>query len=252
MAFHPMMQRKLAEIEKELESITSTFARTPDDHPNIPLVLACLGRSHHKRFELLGQLDDIQKSGFPDLLNTLGSAHNQHFQHLGELDDLENAIGYQSRGALITPDGHPSSSTMLANLGGSLNYRFQQLGDLKDLENAIEYNSRGSHSYRFQQLGKLDDLEKATAYHSRALDLTPDDHPHLPPMLANLGTSHSHRHVKSPCLPRVAYKNRFKRLGELEDLEKAIENETCALALTPEGHLDLSSRLANLGTSFSS
>ncbi|EUC62778.1 aromatic di-alanine and TPR containing protein, putative, partial [Rhizoctonia solani AG-3 Rhs1AP] len=53
-------------------------------------------------------------------------------------------------------------------------------------------------------------------------------------MLANLGVSHC---------------NQFERLGELGDLEKAIEHQSRALALAPNSHSRLPAILANLGVS---
>ncbi|KAG8718295.1 hypothetical protein FRC11_003598, partial [Ceratobasidium sp. 423] len=47
----------------------------------------------------------------------------------------------------------------------------------------------------------------------------------------------------------VSHRNRFERLGELGDLEKAIEYQSRALALTPDGHPHLSMQLMNLGAS---
>ncbi|KAG8703763.1 hypothetical protein FRC11_010453, partial [Ceratobasidium sp. 423] len=70
---------------------------------------------------------------------------------------------------------------------------------------------------------------------SRALTLIPDGYPYLPSLLVNLGASWS---------------DRFERLGELVDLEKAIEYESRAVALTPGDHLELPARLMNLGTSY--
>ncbi|CAE6478803.1 unnamed protein product [Rhizoctonia solani] len=48
----------------------------------------------------------------------------------------------------------------------------------------------------------------------------------------------------------VSYRDRFQRLGELEDLEKSIEHETRALALTPDGHPYMPDRVSNLGVSY--
>ncbi|CUA67095.1 Coiled-coil domain-containing protein 136 [Mus musculus] [Rhizoctonia solani] len=48
----------------------------------------------------------------------------------------------------------------------------------------------------------------------------------------------------------VSYKDRYRRLGDLVDLEKAIECKSRALALTPDGHPDMPSRHASLGVSY--
>ncbi|KDN47233.1 hypothetical protein RSAG8_03712, partial [Rhizoctonia solani AG-8 WAC10335] len=48
----------------------------------------------------------------------------------------------------------------------------------------------------------------------------------------------------------VSYNDRFRHLGELADLEKAIECDSRALASTPDGHPDMSDRHASLGVSY--
>ena len=67
-----------------------------------------------------------------------------------------------------------------------------------------------------------------------AVDLTPHGHPDKPSRLNNLGNS---------------LKARFKRLGELSDLEDAISRHRDAVDLTPHGHPDKPARLNNLGSS---
>ncbi|KAJ1305008.1 hypothetical protein OPQ81_000051 [Rhizoctonia solani] len=47
-----------------------------------------------------------------------------------------------------------------------------------------------------------------------------------------------------------SYRDRFSRFGKLEDLERAIECHSRALALTPNGHPDLSRQLGNLAISY--
>ncbi|EUC58787.1 aromatic di-alanine and TPR containing protein, partial [Rhizoctonia solani AG-3 Rhs1AP] len=49
----------------------------------------------------------------------------------------------------------------------------------------------------------------------------------------------------------VSYNERYRRLGELADLSKAIECHTCALASTSDGHPDMADRHASLGVSYS-
>ncbi|KAG8710863.1 hypothetical protein FRC11_004036, partial [Ceratobasidium sp. 423] len=57
---------------------------------------------------------------------------------------------------------------------------------------------------------------------------------------------------KEPGAPLgVSHGRRFKRLGELDDIEKAIKFHTFALASTPAGHQDLPLQLTSLGVSYS-
>ncbi|KDN33812.1 hypothetical protein RSAG8_13099, partial [Rhizoctonia solani AG-8 WAC10335] len=250
------MQHELAEADKEIESVSRVLSRTPDDDPNLPLLLACLGRAHHKRYDLLEEPDDIHKMieyttivltltpdedpGMPGLLHALGAAHGQRFQRLGDMEDMDKAIDFGSLALELTPDGHPDLPRQLVNLAASYKVRFQRLNERDDIDKAIQYESRAlaltpNGSPAKWHLGELNDLEKAIQYKSQALELTPDSHPHLPQMLANLASSHSER---------------FGRLGELNDLEKATQYQSRALDLTPDGHPHLSSQLANLGGSY--
>ncbi|CAE6448988.1 unnamed protein product [Rhizoctonia solani] len=70
---------------------------------------------------------------------------------------------------------------------------------------------------------------------THALALTPTGHPDMSERHASLGAS---------------YSDRYRRLGELVDLEKAIEYKARALELTPDGHPDMSRRHASLGVSY--
>ncbi|CAE6477967.1 unnamed protein product [Rhizoctonia solani] len=63
----------------------------------------------------------------------------------------------------------------------------------------------------------------------------PDEHPDLRSQLINLGYDHL---------------GRFRRLGELPDIEKAVENISSVVTLIPDDHPDLPSQLMNLGVSY--
>ncbi|CAE6488587.1 unnamed protein product [Rhizoctonia solani] len=138
-----------------------------------------------------------------------------------------------------------------------------------------------SHFDQFQDLGRPDNIEKAIECFSRALELTPDGHPRLSDLHANLGASYGsryrrfgeisdlHKTIESasralaiapsghPDLPNrhgnlgTTYTDRYRRLGEIADLEKSIEHRSRALTLTPEGHPDLPRRHAGLSVSYS-
>ncbi|CAE6494962.1 unnamed protein product [Rhizoctonia solani] len=217
------MQTKLERIERDIKAIRRTLAATSDDNPNMPLLLACFGKAHDKRFDILHQLEDnyqaienwaIALTLIPDnhplvpsLVESLGTAYGQRFQRLGNINDINRAIEHGCIGVTLIPDGHQDLPRQLGNLGAY-------------------------HKERFKHQGKLEDLEQAMEYDLRAIGLTPNGHPQLPSALVGLGGSHSYR---------------FQRLGELADLEKAIQYQSCALDLTPDSHPHLSSTLANLG-----
>ncbi|KEP51080.1 aromatic di-alanine and TPR containing protein [Rhizoctonia solani 123E] len=259
---------KLAEINANIASLTRVLSQTPDNHPSMRLLLACLANAHDTRFELLDELDDLEKAieyrsitlaltpdndpGLSELLFSLGAVHGQRFRCLGDPYDIEKAIEYGRLSVDSATDGDSVLALRLANLGTQHMIQFQNMGKLTNLEDAIQYLSRAlalnpdgnlilqgilinlgaSHIARFEQQGELKDVEDAINYMTRALPLIPYGRPQLPGLLQNLG---------------IAHMDRFERLGELNDLENAVLYDSYALALTPDGHRDLPSRLLNLG-----
>ncbi|KAF5340523.1 hypothetical protein D9758_015816 [Tetrapyrgos nigripes] len=71
----------------------------------------------------------------------------------------------------------------------------------------------------------------------QAVDITPDGHASKASRLNNLG---------------IAFQSRFERLGELGDIENAIQFQQQAVDITPDGHASKASRLNNLGIAFQS
>ncbi|KAF8747632.1 TPR-like protein [Rhizoctonia solani] len=265
------IQTEVDEIDKDIELLSRVLSIKPDGHADRALLLIRLGNSYDKRFDVLGQLNDLHKTieyrnvartlisndstDLPELLIDLTISLCQRFERIGKTEDLDQAVIYGSTAITLTPENHPSLTNRLINLGAAHSCRFERLGNQEDLEKAIECESRAvaltpndhpqlpgrianlsiSYSHRFRRLGELSDLEQAIQYGTRAVASTSDDHPSLPTRLANLGASHSYR---------------FQRVGELSSLEKAIKLGSRSVVLTPHGHPDMSRRLANLGTSY--
>ncbi|KAJ7928232.1 CHAT domain-containing protein [Mycena leptocephala] len=229
-----------------------------------------LGGSLFRRFERLGDLDDLNKSvkiredavhltpdGHPDkptMLNNLGNSLVRRFERLSDLDSLNKAIKIREDALHLAPDGHLYRASMLNNLGTCLLMRFEKLGNLDDLNKSVSMKEEAVHLTpdghpdkpsrlnnlgnslvcRFERLGDLDNLNKSVKLREDAVHLTPDGHPDKPSMLNNLGNS-------LVC--------RFGRIGDLEDLNRCVWVMQEAVRLTPEGHPDKPSRLNNLGNS---
>ncbi|KAF5343629.1 hypothetical protein D9758_015445 [Tetrapyrgos nigripes] len=256
---------------------------TPDGHADKAAMLNNLGSAFESRFERLGELGDIENAirfkrqavdltpdGHADKaarLNNLGSAFESRFERLGELGDIENAIHFMHQGVDLTPDGHADKAAMLNNLGIAFSCRFERLGELGDIENTIRFkrqavdltpdghadkaawlnNLGNAFSHRFERLGELGDIENAIRFMHQAVDLTPDDHADKAAMLNNLGNAFETRLTNLG----NAFSCRFKRLGELGDIENAIHFKRQAVDLTPDGHADKAYKLNNLGSAFS-
>ncbi|KAJ7661702.1 CHAT domain-containing protein [Mycena rosella] len=88
---------------------------------------------------------------------------------------------------------------------------------------------------RFQRMGDLKDLEAAQNHFQQAIELTPDGHPTLVFLIAELG---------------IIHRNRYQRLGVVEDLEAAHDKFQTAVKLAPEGHPGLAGLMQDLGTCF--
>ncbi|KAJ7921718.1 CHAT domain-containing protein [Mycena leptocephala] len=248
----------------------AAVALTADGHPDKPSRLNNLGNSLLRRFERLGDLDDLNQSVFrfqaavaltpdshptkPSWLNNLGSSLLSRFERLGDLEDLNQSVLRSEAAVALTPDGHPDKPSQLNSLGNSLLRRSEHLDDLTDLNQSVLrfeaafaltpdghpekpfwLNNLGiSLLSRFHRLGDLDDLNKSVLRFEAAVALTPDSHPDKLSRLNNLGTS---------------LLRRFERLGDLNDLNQSVFRSEAVVALTPDGHPNKPIWLYNLGNS---
>ncbi|KAJ1302915.1 hypothetical protein OPQ81_003213 [Rhizoctonia solani] len=250
-----ILQSKLVPIEEEIASIQLALSLTSYDDPNLALLHANLGGALEKRFDLLGELNDINRAIesmsiilaiAPDdhpasmlpVLKTLGMCHSKKFQRLGcapsALADLEKAMEYHSLALTLTPDGHRYLQGLLANLGG-IEYQSRALALTQDgnpeLRNLLS-SLAVAHGIRFGRLSELHDLNKAIEYQTRLLAIPSDDYPDLATQLHDLWKCHTWR---------------FERLGEPNDIDKVIEYRSRLLAMTPDADPDLFIRIGDLG-----
>ncbi|CUS09062.1 unnamed protein product, partial [Tuber aestivum] len=191
-----------------------------------------------------------------DRHNHLGNRLFKRFERIGDLEDLRKAIKHSEEAQAATPQDHPDQADRHNSLGVMLFSRFERMGDLGDLQKAIkcaeeavaatphEHPSRaGRHenlgnmlSRRFDRIGDLGDLQKAINHNEAALAATPQDHPGRATALHNnLGTMLS---------------TRFERIGGVGDLQNAIKHMEEALAATPQDHPDRAGMCTILGSLF--
>ncbi|QRW18678.1 CHAT domain protein [Rhizoctonia solani] len=262
------------DLKKSIECSVRALDLTPDDDPGLPVQLGNLAVSYIGRYH---QEDP------PDRHAALGSLYTERYRQRKEFDDLEKSIKHCSRALALTPEGHPKLSDRHADLAAAYNEKFRRTRELEHLEKSIEHGSRAlaltldghpklsdwhgnlgvlyNDSYRYT--GRLDELEKSIEHCDHALALTTDGDPNLSDWHSTLGKVdrtfflrtrahsqwHPHLHYRHFELG-VSYVDRYRRVGEVLDLEKAVEHCSCALALTPEGHPDLPGRHSYLGTSY--
>ncbi|CAE6461560.1 unnamed protein product [Rhizoctonia solani] len=263
---------ELGGLSKSIQNMEIQVIITPDDDPGFLHLLDELVVSLQQRFERVGDANDAEYAihygdmaisltpdGHPDMsrrLISMALSLTNQFECLGGLNDLDEAIECEYRALSLTPNGHPDLPALLSHLGVSHSYRFERLGELGDLEKSIEHKSHAveitpdghhklssrlvslgvSHARRFLYLGELCSLEDAIKCGTRGvrIALNNRDNPQLSILLNKLGTFYSYR---------------FERLRELDDLEKAMEFQSRAVALCPKGHPDLADQLNNLATS---
>ncbi|KAF5338698.1 hypothetical protein D9611_013317 [Ephemerocybe angulata] len=196
---------------------------TPNDHPNLPLVLNNLGHSLLVRFEGAGDLSDVSEAitalrkvisltpddhpSLPIILGNLGSAHVFRFDRMKNPKDITEAISAHQKAVELTPHGHSTLSELLSTLGCSFTRLCESTGD----------RSAGAKAISTQQ---------------RAVELTPEGDRVLPAILNNLA---------------IAFKHRFDHAGDPSDLNEAIRCLERSIKLLPDSHADLPCHTRNLG-----
>ncbi|KAJ6549662.1 CHAT domain-containing protein [Mycena sp. CBHHK59/15] len=204
----------------------------------------------------------LTPEGHPDragCLQSLAVSFTDRYQRLGDLTDLEAALQNDQEALALTPEGHPDRAQRLQSLAVSFTDRYQRLGDLTDLEAACRT--------QISEIGRFDRSRGCPAEHQQALALTPEGHPDRAGPISEIGRfdrsrgcpaeqqealaltpeGHPDRAGRLQSLA-VSFTDRYRRLGDLTDLEAALQNKQEALALTPEGHPDRAGRLQSLAT----
>ncbi|KAJ1301891.1 hypothetical protein OPQ81_000731 [Rhizoctonia solani] len=182
-------------------------------------------------------------TGDPSGINYL-----ERFRRSGDPNDLDKAIEYMKQAIIPKPD----DPYLLGPLGGSYYIRFKRQKSLSDLDRAIEHFTRAlshppevesdvyellttlsvCHHQRFHLLGEGRDLDKDIQYKGRAVLMGSYISPFV---LIGLGR---------------AYRVRFQRLGDLDDLEQSIDYCIRAGSGMANNDLDLASCLDSLGDSY--
>lgn len=137
------------------------------------------------------------------------------------MDNLEQAIRLAQEAAAVIPSNHPSRSSVLYSLGTVFRNRFLRRGALNDLEEAIKQ------------------YKEAIKQHKKQVGLNTDQITVSPPKYIDEATL---LHASSHLLLL-----RYQRLGELDNLEQAVEQSQAALVLTPLDSPDRDIRLQHLG-----
>ncbi|KAF8597399.1 hypothetical protein BDV93DRAFT_596704 [Ceratobasidium sp. AG-I] len=258
-------------IERIITLGLQRLSTSLDADPARPLILQSLGVGYMHRFNLMGEMHDIDKSiGYkcdslwitpkgdvkvPERLSNLACANRARFERLGDFRNLEVAINCMLLAVSLTPTGRPDKPSWLDGLGDIHQIRFERLGGLPDIQSAITYKLQAvalvpqgspekphllgnlgvSYLRRFQYLGELEDIDDAIANLTRADLLAHDGHPRKSKFLSYLSLSH---HLRFWCLE------------EKQDIAKGDYFSTRAIALAPPAHASMREQLHNLGLSY--
>lgn len=202
------------------------------------------------RLDLANRLTPLSHAEKPMQLVALGMSLRTRFERLGQLEDLELALALHRLAVYLTPEGALNRPVSLTECGNTLRTRYQRLGAFDNLEQSVILHEKAIeltpevdsdmaaqiaslatfYGGRFWRFRDEDDLWLAHYYRAEA-EHKPARHPDRSYRLANLA---------------VSLGERYRRHGELEDLERTISIEELALELTPEGHYHKPARLENL------
>ncbi|KAJ7725145.1 CHAT domain-containing protein [Mycena maculata] len=274
----------LKDLEAALKGHQESVDLTPADHPDRARRLQSLTRSLTDRYRRFGALKDLEAAlqwdqeavdltpeDHPERggrLHNLAVSLTDQYQRLGDPKVLEAALQRHQEAVHLTPEDHPNRAIRLQGRAESLTDQYRRLGDLEDLEAAaqkfeevvgltpVDHPDRPGRvqslamclTDRYHRLGNLEDLEAALQgdqeavyltpadHPDRVVDLTPGDHPNRAKRLQNLA---------------VSFKDRYQTLGDLKDLEAALQRNQEAVDLTPVDHPDLAGQVQDLAVSFS-
>jgi tetratricopeptide (TPR) repeat protein len=239
--------------------------------PSLAWLLHNLVISLIERFERFGNVASVERAvsalevavqvtldddpAKPVHLGDLGNLYSIRFIRFGDGADIDRAISSHRDAVRRIPDDHVEEASCLTNLGRAYGIRFQWLGDAADIDNAISNHEGALHLVkdedptssrplilshlgtsllmRFTRLGdNIEGIEQAISILRNAVQVVKDDHKAL--ALTSLGDS---------------YHARFQRVGDVQDIDRAISSHEDAVRCTPDDHPEKVPRLTSLGDS---
>ncbi|KAJ7440960.1 CHAT domain-containing protein [Mycena latifolia] len=190
----------------------------------------------------------------PKYKSLLGMLFLQEYSKSGNLEDLKAAIQNQEAAVNLTSPGDHDRPEGLQRLALHLGARYRKLRDLKDLEASLKnlqeahissprnpdllYHISVTLEQRHRRLQNPVDIETAIQSTQTALNLTLDGHRNRPEYLNHLADLFTTRYFA------------LGILGNMQDLQIALNRNEEAVALTPKGDPEEAQRIQNLGVSF--
>lgn len=176
-------------------------------------------------------------------------------KYAGNTVDISATILSKRQAIHLTPEGHTTSPTELADLGDLYLRRWERTGSKADIYEAIlclekainltqsedlnmpaQLNTLGAfYTFRFECTGNVADISEAIASIQKSIQITEEGDSKMHKRLDNLASS---------------YYFRFEKTHNLADLSEAILSRERAIQLTPNGHPDIPVTLYNLAHSY--
>ncbi|KAJ6587267.1 CHAT domain-containing protein [Mycena sp. CBHHK59/15] len=204
------------------------------------------------------------------------------FNRSGKMKDLEAALKLNETAVSLMPPGHPDLPRHLQGAAIAFRQRYLVKGKLEDIDTALErYQAavaltlKGHHTLpalrqylgtsfdnRFNKTGQLEDLQAVLQNKQESVSLTLPDAPELPGRLRELAAVDALQmaigltargNVNFPrFLQRLAVSltDRYLTLGNLKDLDAALQNFETVKFMTPQRHPEPPSCLQNLSASY--
>lgn len=282
--------RNLADADESITALTTAMHLTDDEYPAKYTLLSNLGRSYLERYERLHNVADLAASITHEQeaislsddraanLTNIGSRQIIRYKHFGDPQDLQDSITNLRMAVDLTNEGDRAMPTRLSVFGASLLHStdsFETLSDfdecLSSLRKAVELTEDGdtempsrllncANGQRifFERSGDMAILDESVSNLHKAVSLTSDEDPY------KLLRTCSLRYVWHPvdeyngCIHltfvylSAALLRRFRRLGELSDLEDSILNlqQGARLINDTASATHLASFHSDLGNSF--
>ncbi|OGE48761.1 hypothetical protein PENARI_c026G10257 [Penicillium arizonense] len=242
------------------------------EHSVYARILGVLGNILERRFQCMGQIEDLEEAiqvlrhaveissdnhlCLSYFLHSLGNKLGARYNHTEKIEDLEEVVQVSRQMVKATPNAHPSLPGGLSYLGHGLRLRYERIGMMDDLEEAVQVSRQAvnltpdNHAdlpsrlhtlgqalvMRCDSIGKMENLEEAIRMLRQALDMTAIDHPERVNRLNGLAIGLTKRH---------------HRTGNMEDLKEAVQMSLETVVQMPNDHRNMTLLLASLGTHLS-
>ncbi|KAJ6520701.1 CHAT domain-containing protein [Mycena vulgaris] len=244
----------LENLDDALQTAKQAADLCSEDHPDRGRILHSLSLISTYRYQRVGELGDLEDAlemakksiiyfGYEDQAipyKTLATCFALRYHRLGELADLEDALVRYRLALEVIPEGHPDRPEVLAGLSISLADRYKRLGDLDDLEASLQWDQQAPQDDQYEEprqrvraLLNENDPEPSLQWDQQALHLVQDGRYGRARLLLYFSGS---------------LVDRYKKFGDVRDLDRAVQMNQEAVRLIPDDHPDKAEHMYTLAS----